>query len=1020
MLVGLLVFQKDIEASLTKKVEAYLSTMPYGSIEVESLELSVFKHFPNIGLSAKELQFYEGTDSINPQSTNPLIRCEYFDLAFNSWALFIKDQLIVDEINVQNGYLNIFVDANGETNFDRIFNSPKTLSRLNPHARNTISSRNLSTASFFSGFKESSSSDFSYSINEVEIENLKVIYNNNHSEVAADIMINSLKGDIDIKENQYYGNIRSSFLLSKCEPWSIFENETPESIKAKFNFNTESKLLSISGGKLLFNGIDIELDGSYEHLNERTLNIAFDAASNDLPYLTQVLSELGLNKNRQLIKDGDITLKGTVSGALKNNTPEIQLDFGLQNISLAIPNHNASFDNLSFNGYFTNKGGQDLSSSNIEISNIKGSLPGGKISGKLSVLNFKNPYIKSDLNFKLNLKGLDELFKLPGIEDLSGELSFNSLIDGPLLPEKGEQTKAFQWNLDVKDVGAKVTHTQQYVEHLNGQISAKDSLFDVKNLSFNYDEGSFNIAAHVKNFYEYLIENEEAFHADLEINSDQFYTSYLLFNPDLSAAIDDRIYNLKLKTKVELKNNSIKPYAVPDINAYIEQLSFELDSFPGISNITGFFKLRDSTNGLRIDSRDGLLQLNDGAISLDGIVEFKPDYSGMSIDTKHQLQNFPENYIWELVYALSDKDLIDTKSITPENLTRIKGDVEAKYDMVFNPFSMRKAALRSPQLSYTQPEERPYIFNDFDLAIDSLFIGKSSKNSPSGITKIKGYLNTSSYDTPLVKSKASRLSFNGDKESISVNFSSNPEAEEINRGSLVVDLKNELTTYSFNYSIHDLNPKTLLDDYNSSFSLDGNIDADLSINAEGNSWSQLQETVTGNLEISSDSLTLYGIDLDDILAKYENSQNFDLIDVSAFVLAGPVGAVVTKGADFTRLISADMDLSQTTTVPQAYMNWSISDGVLKTKDVAFKTNQNRVAFNGEIDIARDTIPNFSVYVVDKNGCSLMDQSIYGKTDDIQMGKIKIAKTLLGSVINLLNTVVGGDCDIVYNGRVKSD
>lgn len=994
--------------------------MPYGSIEVESLELSIFKHFPNIGITVKELRFYEGRDSLKHPSYTPQLACDNFDLAFNSWQLFLKDRLLVNEISIQNGYLNIFVDTNGETNFDRIFNSPKTLSQLDPHTPNTISPKRLSTASFFMELKEASSSDLSYSVNEIEIENLEVIYQNDSSTVSANILINSLKGDIDIKDDHYFGNLSSSFLLSKCEPWSIFENETPESIKAKFDFDNTSKTLSVSGGKLLFNGLEIELDGSYDHLKDRTLDVSFDAASKDLPYLTQVLSQLGLNKNREIIKDGDITLKGTVFGPLKNNTPEIQLDFGLQNISLAIPNHNASFDNLSFNGYFTNKGGQDLSSSNIEISNIKGSLPGGNISGKLSVLNFKNPYIKSDLNFKLNLKGLDDLFKLPGIEDLSGELSFNSIIDGPLLPEKGEQTKALQWNLDIKDAAAKITHTKQYVSNINAQVTAKDSLFDIKNLSFNYDEGNFNIAAQVKNFYEYLIENEEAFHADLEISSDQFYTSYLLFNPNLSAAIDDRIYNLKLKTQVELKNNNVKPYAVPDINANIEQLSFELDSFPGISNITGFFKLRDSTNGLRIDSRDGLLQLNDGAITLDGVVEFKPDYSGMSIDTKHQLQNFPENYIWELVYALSDKDLIDTKSITPENLTRLDGDVSAKYDMVFNPFSIVNAGLKAPKLSYTRPKERSYIFNDFDLNIDSLFIGNESKNSSTGITKIKGTLNTSSYDTPVVKSKTSRLSFNGDQESISVNFSSNPDAEEINRGSLVIDLKSDVTKYNFNYSIHDLNPKSLLDEYNSNYSLDGNINADLSINAEGNSWNQLQETVTGDLEISSDSLTLYGIDLDDLLTKYENSQNFDLIDVSAFVLAGPVGAVVTKGADFTRLISADMDPSQTTTVPQAYMNWTINNGVLKTKDVAFKTNEHRVAFNGEIDIARDTIPNFSVYVVDKNGCSLMDQSIYGRTDDIQMGKIKIAKTLLGSVINLLNTVVGGDCDIVYNGRVKAD
>jgi hypothetical protein len=59
-----------------------------------------------------------------------------------------------------------------------------------------------------------------------------------------------------------------------------------------------------------------------------------------------------------------------------------------------------------------------------------------------------------------------------------------------------------------------------------------------------------------------------------------------------------------------------------------------------------------------------------------------------------------------------------------------------------------------------------------------------------------------------------------------------------------------------------------------------------------------------------------------------------------------------------------------------------------------------------------------VYVVDKKGCSLMQQNIYGKFDAIQMGKLKIAKTLLGSVINLVNSVVGGKCEAVYTGSIE--
>ena len=62
-----------------------------------------------------------------------------------------------------------------------------------------------------------------------------------------------------------------------------------------------------------------------------------------------------------------------------------------------------------------------------------------------------------------------------------------------------------------------------------------------------------------------------------------------------------------------------------------------------------------------------------------------------------------------------------------------------------------------------------------------------------------------------------------------------------------------------------------------------------------------------------------GIDLDDILQRYNRSQKFNLTDVSAFMIAGPFGAVVTKGSDFTSLISADLKPEQKTFISKFFI-----------------------------------------------------------------------------------------------------
>ena len=48
----------------------------------------------------------------------------------------------------------------------------------------------------------------------------------------------------------------------------------------------------------------------------------------------------------------------------------------------------------------------------------------------------------------------------------------------------------------------------------------------------------------------------------------------------------------------------------------------------------------------------------------------------------------------------------------------------------------------------------------------------------------------------------------------------------------------------------------------------------------------------------------------------------------------------------------------------------------------------------------------------------MEQRIYGKMGSVKSGNLKIAKTLLGSVINFINSVVGDKCEPVYHGAVK--
>jgi len=58
----------------------------------------------------------------------------------------------------------------------------------------------------------------------------------------------------------------------------------------------------------------------------------------------------------------------------------------------------------------------------------------------------------------------------------------------------------------------------------------------------------------------------------------------------------------------------------------------------------------------------------------------------------------------------------------------------------------------------------------------------------------------------------------------------------------------------------------------------------------------------------------------------------------------------------------------------------------------FLTATNRIAFDGQIDFAKDSIPGITISVVDKNGCSLMDQKLLWKNGKkMKTGKLTLLK-----------------------------
>ncbi len=187
------------------------------------------------------------------------------------------------------------------------------------------------------------------------------------------------------------------------------------------------------------------------------------------------------------------------------------------------------------------------------------------------------------------------------------------------------------------------------------------------------------------------------------------------------------------------------------------------------------------------------------------------------------------------------------------------------------------------------------------------------------------------------------------------------------------------------------------------------------VSSYGTEWDSIVSNMNGTINLSGKNLFLNGFDADEIIHDFKRSQNFNLVDLGAVLLAGPVGIAVTKGSDFARLLV--FNSGKSTDIYELVSNWSVSNGVFEIKDAAFTTNTNRIALTGFIGFANKNI-DLTIALLDKSGCSVFSQQVYGNLDSPTLGKVKVVGTVLAPVTNLVDDVTGKDCVVFYKGSVK--
>lgn len=198
---------------------------------------------------------------------------------------------------------------------------------------------------------------------------------------------------------------------------------------------------------------------------------------------------------------------------------------------------------------------------------------------------------------------------------------------------------------------------------------------------------------------------------------------------------------------------------------------------------------------------------------------------------------------------------------------------------------------------------------------------------------------------------------------------------------------------------------------------DGPMDFSANLLMNGVTTDEMVRSAAGEASLRGHDLTLEIGDIDKELARYESSQNFNLVDVGALFFAGPLGLAVTKGFKFAGIFQSSSGSSQIRTLVS---EWRIGRGVAQAEDVAMATKQNRIALKGELDFVNGRFKEVTVALIDAKGCAMAQQKIRGAFDRPEVEKPNVLTALAGPALKLLRqakSLFGGKCDVFYAGSV---
>jgi hypothetical protein len=743
------------------------------------------------------------------------------------------------------------------------------------------------------------------------------------------------------------------------------------------------------------------MEGNVDLTADGSIDVMVNGSDKNFSIVNSLVQETFLEK----LKSGDIYFNGFIKGPLGSQLPEIDLRFGLSEVVAEIPATDQVISNLNLSGHFKSGIKKDLSSAELRIDTMYANLPDGFMNASMGISNFDQPSIDYKLDLQSGLYDFSEAFSQHGISELNGFIMIRDRFIGTFDSKTGYFEESSGRSEILMDSISFTIDSLWNVESLSAKLQRDKDTLEIKNLCINTGHSDISLNGKMTTLWDMIFGIEKELFAELHITSDTFDLPRIFeFEPIVGRSFPYRLINANIAMEANTTTRRLTEFSFnPEINFNITKMETSVeDLFQPMTILGGNILLAEKEGRIYMEFRDCIVDAKGSRAEAD-VTYYSPPVDPDHIEIHARFDDLnPGN-----IFVLNGDSVPDLLSGS------LSGPLHAELEIGLDTLIFESFDLSTENMEYLTTEDT-IILEDFSISSSKVHWGEDSENQPLADMSLEAQLNLGSLHSQNFKLSDVQYNIVADKGVFNVYPEQFQFFGKQGKGIYILSPFKAMPTYKIQYAVENFMIEDLLVNLLVDTLVAGPMNFDIDVLLTQHESGDIFSSAEGFIHISSHDLNLYGIDVDDMIKKYNRSQKISLVDIGAVMLAGPYGLAVTKGSDFMVLALGNM--GESSHITELTSDWKIKNGIMIIEDVAFATTENRIAAKGWIDLATDSL-DVTIAVLDKNGCNILSQTLFGSLQDPEVSEIKVVSKVFGSITNLVNGALGKDCETFYSGKV---